>query len=52
MVQSKKRAIFDVNVALANLEFNVHVTSESMTIIIIIINVMVSLRREIICSRT
>jgi len=28
LVQSKKKTIFDVDVALANLEFNVHVTSE------------------------
>ena len=28
LVQSKKKTIFDVNVALANLEFHVHVTSE------------------------
>jgi len=40
LVQSKK-TIFDVNVALANLEFHVHVT-----------NAMVSSRREVICSRT
>jgi len=28
LVQNKKKTIFDVNVALANLEFHVHVTSE------------------------
>ena len=46
-MQSKK-TIFDVNVALANLEFHVHVTSES----IFVGNAMVSSRREVICSRT
>jgi len=28
LMKSKKKTIFDVNVALANLEFHVHVTSE------------------------
>ena len=44
MVRSKK-TIFDVNVALANLEFHVHAAS-------FVGSVMVSSRREIICSRT
>ena len=50
LVQSKKKTIIDVvNIALANLKFHaVHATSEYICNIC----VMVSSRREIICSRT
>ena len=50
LVQSKKKTIVDVvNIALANLKFHaVHATSEYICNIC----VMVSSRREIICSRT
>ena len=51
LVQSKKKTIFDVNVALANLKFHaVHAASEY----ICVGSVMVSSvqKREIICSRT
>ena len=50
LVQSKKKTIVDVvNIALANLKFHaVHAISEYICNIC----VMVSSRREIICSRT
>ena len=50
LVQRKKKTIVDVvNIALANLKFHaVHATSEYICNIC----VMVSSRREIICSRT
>ena len=47
MVQNNKKTIFDVYVALANLEFHVYATSEY-----IVGSVMFSSRREIICRRT
>lgn len=44
LVQRKRKTIFDVNVALANLDFHVHALSKY-----IVGSVMVSSRREVIC---